>query len=177
MNKHLLIKAGITILLVSVLAIKVKLLNAEEQAKNQDDLCAGKTYNGAWFDVRMPEGFTEQPSLLSTSSDGYDSVWLRSPDGDLDLYIYWPQWAGEPSDVLDDAHISGIAEDTQGNEHGTVTVRKITYKNGQYGEFTSNYSNHNTHLTTGYRLSNPPLSESQNQIHRCFLKSIQQYAD
>ncbi len=182
MNKHLLIKTGITISFVSFLAISVKLLSAEEQHENQDDLCAGKTYNGAWFDVRVPEGFTVQPSLLSVSNEGYDSVWLRSHDGGFDLYIYSPQWSGEPSDVLDDPQISGITENTQINDHGTVTevtviVREIAYKNGQYGKFTSNQTIHNNHLTTGYRLSNQTLSESQNQIHRCFLQSIQQYAD
>ena len=177
MNKHLLFKAGITISLVSFLAINVKLLSAEKQHENQDDLCAGKTYNGAWFDVRVPEGFTVQPSLLSVSNEGYDSVWLRSPDDDFDLYIYSPQWGGEPSDVIDDPQISDITENTQINDHGTVTVREIAYKNGQYGKFTSNQTIHNNHLTTGYRHSNQPLSESQNQIHRCFLQSIQQYAD
>ena len=177
MNKHLLIKACITISLVSFLAINVKPLSAEEQHENQDALCAGKTYNGAWFDVRMPEGFTEQPSLLSTSNDGYDSIWLKSPDGDFELYIDAPQWTGEQSDMLDDPQILNSTEDTRKNDHDTVTVREITYKNGRYGKFTSNNSNHNTHLTTGYRHSNHALSESQNLIHRCFLQSIQQYAD
>ena len=177
MNTHLLLKAGITITLLSFSAINVRLLSAEEQNQNQNGLCAGKTYNGAWFDVRVPEGFTEQPSLLSTSNDGYDSVWLKSPDGDFELYIYAPQWTGEPSDVLDDHQILSTKKDIQKNEHATITVREITYKNEHFGKFTSNNSNHNTHLTTGYRHSKRALSESQNLIHRCFLQSIQQYAD
>lgn len=57
-----------------------------------------KKYTGAWFDVSYPENFKVVPDQKSrTSGDGFDSVRFVSPDGNVEFYVFSPQWGGHAS--------------------------------------------------------------------------------
>jgi hypothetical protein len=58
-------------------------------------------YSGAWFDVTYPSTFKAVPVQKSeTRLDGFDSARFVSPSGDIEFYVFSPQWAGHAS-VLD----------------------------------------------------------------------------
>jgi hypothetical protein len=60
-------------------------------------------YQGAWFSIAYPPGFKARASLPSATSVGEgecDSAFFRSADGEVEFYVYSPQWYGEPSDIL-----------------------------------------------------------------------------
>jgi hypothetical protein len=58
-----------------------------------------ETYEGAWFQIRYPEGYRIVPSLKSLSADGYDSVFFVAPDESIRLYVCSPQWNRATSDI------------------------------------------------------------------------------
>lgn len=60
-----------------------------------------QTYRGAWFEVKYPSDFTAQGSMGSGSAedDQFDSAFFTSPDGEVEFYIFSPQWGGESTDI------------------------------------------------------------------------------
>jgi hypothetical protein len=62
------------------------------------------TYDGAFFSVEYPPGFTVRPSLRAGLSfperEPYESAFFTSPDGLVEFYVFSPQWDGEPTDIL-----------------------------------------------------------------------------
>jgi hypothetical protein len=58
-----------------------------------------KTYRGAWFTIKYPIGFTTKVREAGASQKGGqpDGVSFLSPDGQVEFYIYSPQWAGDPA--------------------------------------------------------------------------------
>ena len=147
-------------------------------AQNPESKCAGKVYSGAWFDVLAPEGFEAFESLPSATSDGYDSVWFKHPQLDLQLYIYSPQWGGKPSDIVDDHNILSMRESTEISNAQSITHRSMNYKDRQSGVFYSKESLESTsHLTTGYQTKKIPISDELFEIYHCFKTSVQQYTD
>ena len=63
-------------------------------------LASADEYVGAWFKVWYPDSFEVIPSMASTTAGkGVDSAFFRSPDGQVEFYIFSPQWSGEPNDI------------------------------------------------------------------------------
>jgi hypothetical protein len=60
---------------------------------------AAQVFEGAWFSVRYPDSFIAQGSQKSLASDGYDSAWFRSPNGEVEFYIFSPQVGGKAEDL------------------------------------------------------------------------------
>lgn len=68
------------------------------QSPSQDT--ATRIYKGAWFDIRYPQNFTATPSLKSaTNSEGFESAFFTSPDGEASFYVFSPQWSGDATDI------------------------------------------------------------------------------
>ena len=57
------------------------------------------TFHGAWFEISYPGSFVANPSMESSTADGYDSAEFLSPDGSVSFYVYAPQWGGEAGDI------------------------------------------------------------------------------
>jgi hypothetical protein len=91
-------------------------------------------YAGAWFQVWYPDNFEVTPSMASTTADkGVDSAFFRSPDGQVEFYIFSPQWSGEPSDIA--IHPSREilrSKDTKHSEDKRVTWLTIDAIDGSY---------------------------------------------
>jgi len=58
-------------------------------------------FEGAWFDILCPERFTPRVSLVSSSSGKRkaESAFFGSPGGEVEFYVFSPQWSGEPADI------------------------------------------------------------------------------
>ena len=168
---------------IALAVILVVLLNRETSGIKTNLVaskshCPGVAYSGAWFEVIVPENFIAKPSLPSTTNDGYDSVWFVNSTLGMALYVYSPQWGGKPSDIIDDSAVAHLREHVQSNEESSVHTRAVAYNDGQSGSFTSTEKiDYASHLTTGYRSKQSPLSEELEQIYTCFVQSIQQFAD
>jgi hypothetical protein len=138
------------------------------------------TFKGAWFSISYPAGFAVRSSQKSaTSAQGYDSVFFRSPDGQVEFYVFSPQWRDEPKDIelnpatevrVDESREQGI------NRHlRRVTIRakdRIYYKS-----FVDETTSHNTRTVLGiiYRDRNALQKYRRDYLH--FKQSLIQYAD
>jgi hypothetical protein len=82
------------------------------------------TYNGAWFSITIPAGFTTIPGNASaTTTESVDDVSFRSPDGSVDFYVFSPQWNGTPTDFQPP---KGTTIDTE--TKGAVVIRRATWR-------------------------------------------------
>lgn len=62
------------------------------------DKGAWRTYQGAWFDVDFPAGFSVvnmEPSASMQGGPYYESARFMSPDGAVEFYVFSPQWRGQ----------------------------------------------------------------------------------
>ena len=94
---------------------------------------AAQDYQGAWFTISYPDGFTAVPGLPSPTADGYDSARFRDPSGRVEFYVYSPQAGGTAADIVfDPASESRIA--VEGDTGAAGSVRWTTYaaKDGSY---------------------------------------------
>lgn len=62
-----------------------------------------RTFTEAWFEVKYPSDFTAQGLMVSASGEEnqFDGAFFTSPDGEVEFYIFSPQWGGggEPTDI------------------------------------------------------------------------------
>lgn len=91
-------------------------------------------FQGAWFDVWIPDDFQAAPSLRSaTDPDGVESAFFRSADHQVEFYVFSPQWDGEPTDIaLDPARERLSASETKDLADTTVTWYTIDALDGSY---------------------------------------------
>ena len=91
------------------------------------------TYEGAWFSIDFPADFRERSSIPSSTADGYDSAFFVSPDGEVEFYVYSPQWGGDPGDIALDPKTERMGDQAVSAEGGK-TVRRWTIeaKDGSY---------------------------------------------
>jgi hypothetical protein len=110
------------------------------------------TYQGAWFAISYPAGFTVRPSQKSaTRTQGYDSVFFRSPDGQVEFYVYSPQWRGDPKDIELNPASEVLVDESR--EQGTdKLIRRVTIRaqdHSYYKSFVDETTSHNTRTVLG----------------------------
>jgi hypothetical protein len=137
------------------------------------------SFKGAWFDVTYPEGWVVVPSLPSEGRPGgFDSVFLRSPDGAVEFYVFAPQWSGAPRDI----QLDPATERLESSQISESAGRKITWytisaKNGAYTRSYQDTKGDSTRSVVGIKY----LSEDAYRRHRsAYLKfkgSLRQFAD
>ena len=81
-----------------------------------DDLIFGTNFEGGYFKVDVPLGFSINPSLASSKDGAYDSVVLRSPDGGAEFYVFAPERGGVASDIILDTSSEQIVDETVGED-------------------------------------------------------------
>ena len=92
-----------------------------------------QSYAGAWFTVQYPASFRVEPSLKSSTGEGYDSAFFHSPDGRVSFYVFAPQWGGNPADIaLDETTERLTATKTSKGNKAVVTWYTITALDGSY---------------------------------------------
>jgi hypothetical protein len=150
--------------------------NSQPRAQAEQANCNGTEFEGAWFNVQIPDGMTATQSLASSTGEGADSIWVSSASGATQFYVYSPQWGGTPYDIFLDA-TKRREINRKETEQQSQTDLELTYQN-QTGRFDIVQSNDPvSHLTTGYRSSTGELTQQELQQYTCFKGSINQFSD
>lgn len=139
-----------------------------------------KTYRGAWFEVKYPKNFVAKGSIPSaTSGKGFDSAFFTSPDGQVEFYIYSPQWNGKPTDIALKSNEKKGKEQVVKNKNQVITYWTITAKNGSY---TRSYQEtrdelQNTSWVVGIKYKNQKAYNRYKKQYIAFKSSLEQFAD
>lgn len=140
-----------------------------------------KTFKGGFFEIKYPAAFTAKGSLVSeTAGDGsFDSAFFTSPDGDVEFYVFSPQWSGSADDIeVQPNEIKGKEEYTKGKN--TVIIRyTITAKNGSYARSYQETRNRIEKTTTiiGIKYKNMKAYNKYKKEYLAFKASLVQFAD
>ena len=120
-------------LLVRYLAVIGCTATPELDAETQFSHSGEQVFQGAWFEITYPAGFTAVPSLASSTAEGYDSVVFISPDGRVSFYVFAPQWGGEPSDIALDPQRELLVNEKRTEQNGRIIYWfTICSKKGDY---------------------------------------------
>ena len=139
-----------------------------------------RTYEGAWFSAAYPESFTATGSMQSTTDDeNFDSAVFVSPDGDVEFYIFAPQWGGHPTDIgLEKNEKEGDRNETKSKDK-IITSWTISANDGSYTRSYQEIKNpkENTVKIIGVKYNNAAAYEKYKNDYLAFKKSVQQFAD
>ena len=85
-------------------------------------------FEGAGFEVEVPDGFAIEPSMKSNATPGsFDSLKVHSADGLVTFYVFAPQFGGTPADILLKPSIETLIDErgseTEGYVHTWWTIR------------------------------------------------------
>lgn len=94
---------------------------------------AAQAYQGAWFTISYPDGFTAVPGLASATNDGHDSARFREASGRVEFYVYSPQAGGVAADIAPDpAKETQVAVEEKRGAQATVRWMTFAAKDGSY---------------------------------------------
>jgi hypothetical protein len=140
-----------------------------------------KTYSGAWFQISYPADFSVRPSMKSaTSVKGYDSVYFISPDKSLELYVFSPQWNGNPLDIQINHDTEVLSSQDKKTNNGITTNKMIiNAKDNSYQRIIidTEDKNLNTSKIFGVKYRNQEVYEKYKGIIQKFIKSLTQLGD
>lgn len=137
-------------------------------------------YEGAWFTITAPAGFTARPSLASETADGYDSVFFDAPDGRVAFYVCSPQWGRQATDVdLDPTTENLLAESQVERGADEVERREIAALDGSYRRLVEIVFSpaSGAQWTFGFRWADATAREEHLEAYERFKASLEQYAD
>ncbi|WP_295441303.1 hypothetical protein [uncultured Thiodictyon sp.] len=139
------------------------------------------TFKGAWFEVWVPPNFTALPSTNAQSPEvGVDSAFFRSPDKQVEFYVFSPQWNGEPREIaLNPATETLGAKETKSAGNQAITYYTIQAKNNAYTRAYQDTSSPatNTRLVFGIKYANQAAYDRYRDTYIKFKKSLRQFAD
>ena len=139
-----------------------------------------RVYKGAWFEIKYPATLQVHPSLRSSSSQSYDSVFFRAPDGSVEFYVFSPQWNGDPSDVAINSS-SEVLVSQSSEKKGSTTIRRATIR-ARDNSYTRSFedtedSTTNTRKVFGIKYRNQDAYGRYRQTYLTFKQSLRQFAD
>jgi hypothetical protein len=138
------------------------------------------TYKGAWFSITYPAGFTVWPSQRSaTSTEGYDSVFFRSPDGQVEFFVYSPQWMGDPREIEMNPATEILVEERM-EQMKNKRVRWVIIRakdNSYYKSFVDEITSNNTRTVFGIIYRDQNAYQKYRQVYLIFKQSLIQYSD
>jgi len=138
-------------------------------------------YTGAWFQVWFPDDFKAIPSMASTTAEeGVDSAFFRSPDGQVEFYIFSPQWSGEPTDIAMNASLEIVrAKETTASGDKQITRLTIDAKDGSYSRSYRDTVSNNGSIrgVVGIKYKDQAAYNRYKSSYLRFKRSLQQFAD
>jgi hypothetical protein len=138
-------------------------------------------YEGAWFSVSYPPGWSVRPSLKSKTSDkGYDSVFFQSPDRKAEFYVFSPQWNGNPTDIKLKPRIEKqISQKLQVKGTSTAALVTIRAKNKSYNRsyVDRQDSAANTRVVFGIKYTKSTTHKKYKYLYAKFKGSLAQFGD
>jgi len=135
-------------------------------------------YAGAFFEIQYPEGFTVGAQERSLSSpDSFDGASFVSPDGQVEFYVFSPQWSGQSAWINPRAGEKVVEDrnETQGEE----TIRHVTLegpKGRRSYKLVRNQTDHTMHIL-GISYRNPEALERYAVDWERFRGTLRQFAD
>jgi hypothetical protein len=139
-----------------------------------------KVFQGAWFEISYPAGFTPVPSLASSTAEGYDSAVFTAPDGSVSFYVYAPQWGGEPADIaLDPVRETLVADNRAVQNDREIRRLTICAKDGSYCRSYRDTRDQQGSVRTvvGITYRDEEARRRHLQDYLRFRNSLQQFAD
>lgn len=144
------------------------------------------TFNGQWFSIAYPEDFIPHPDLPLDTFDDYeyvvtDEAVFAAPNGDVEFFVFSPQWGGNPEsywDALPNEEIE--SEKTTVDEIDPNRVyRWVTFKDkkGIYQRSYYSKRTESTHLVFGIKYKDQATYDAFKPAYDAFKNSLQQYAD
>ena len=85
-----------------------------------DDPVIDRVFEGAWFSVAVPEGFTVEEVRPSGSADGAEAIRLHAPDSTAAIFLHAPQWAAPAPETEAEAGEALVSE--RARTRGSVTT-------------------------------------------------------
>ena len=138
------------------------------------------TYKGAWFSISYPASFTVRPSQRSaTRTHGYDSVFFRSPDGQVEFYVNSPQWMGDPKEIEVNPATEILVDESR-EQRQNKGVRWVTIRakdHSYYKSFVEEITGNNTRTVLGIIYQDRNAYQRYRQDYLYFKKSLIQYSD
>lgn len=146
---------------------------------NQLTVAQTRTFNGAWFDIKYPSNFKATGSIKSSTNDGYESAFFKSPDNLVEFYIFSPQWNGEATDILINSKEVLSSSKSQLKIDTETKWWTITSQDGSYSRSYQQIKNksQNTKWIIGIKYKNSSALEKYKKEYASFKSSIKQYAD
>lgn len=143
---------------------------------------AWPAYEGAWFRVEYPPEFKvilrERSSTVSEPKK-YDGVSFVSPDGQVEFYVFSPQWIGDSEWVK-----LRRGERLTGRLKDETPKRKAYYGTirGPHGKYSRCYEDltdkgSNTRRVFGFKYLSRQAHEKHRAKYLMFKRSLVQYAD
>jgi hypothetical protein len=138
-------------------------------------------YQGAWFAIVYPPGFTLKPSLRSTTTDtGYDSAFFISPDKTVAFYVFSPQWNGDPTDIVADKEKETVISQKE-TVKKSVHTRWVTIQARDRSYTRSFVDIEDTELNVrhvlGWKYRDLKARQKYESAYIRFKASLEQYAD
>lgn len=145
-------------------------------------------YNGSWFTINYPKGFTAFPiEPMETWGDNYehvvtDEASFTSKDGQVTFFVYSPQWGGEPKDYLEvkaNEEITSEQTQTSGDENWPITDKWVTLTDikADYMRAYHSRKTESTHLVFGIQYTTQEAYDRYKPLYLAFKESLAQYAD
>jgi hypothetical protein len=149
-------------------------------APSNNNLYTNGHFTGAWFTVTVPADFTARPSMQSRSGSGYESAFFDSPEGDVEFYIFSPQWGGDPTDNNIDNNIEKITSTYHETSKGLI--KKWTEIQALDGSYFRAYQdtkvqNGTIHWIIGLKYKSKAAYAKYKPAYLSFKKSLKQFSD
>jgi len=150
------------------------------------------TYNAEWFRIDYPKDFTPSPTFPIATDGDYkyietNEATFTSPDGNMEFFIYSPQWNGAPKDYLikkenekivdvkeESADYSLDSDDPLAASHHWMTFED---KDGKYIRSYHSIKSELTHHVFGIKYTHPTMYTRYRKAYVRFKESLQQFAD
>ena len=140
-----------------------------------------KTFKGSFFEIKYPATFTAKGSLVSeTAGDGsFDSAFFTSPDGEVEFYVYSPQWSGSADDIEVQPNETKGKEEYTNGKNKVIIHYTISAKDGSYARSYQETRNRIEKTTTiiGIKYKNMKAYNKYKTQYLAFKASLVQFAD
>ena len=131
--------------------------------------------------MEYPSDFSPRASIVSESKgDGsFDSALFTSPDGNVQFYVYSPQWCGTATDIALKSNEKETAREVKKGKKQTVTHWTIADKKWEYTRSYQETRNHkeNTCWVIGVQYKDMQAYNKYKKQYLDFKKSLKQFAD
>ncbi len=169
-------------------------LTIEESNQNSESMASETevvelkvdTFKGEWFTINYSQEFTVSPDSPIDIFDDYefvatDEAIFTSLNGDVQFFVYSPQWGGNPKNYLNTLPNEKISSDktTVDEIDPNRIYRWITFedKNGKYIRSVYSKKSESTHLVFGIKYKDQATYEKYKSSYTAFKKSLIQFAD